>query len=81
MGCLTGFVIANSKGDSGWYVYSICFVMQLFGGFSGGALWVSQGMYISECSNDLNRSLFFGFCNAVSNSSQMIGSVLSAFLI
>jgi MFS family permease len=61
--------------------YSVTLTLSALGGFLQGGAYTLQAIYISECSNDLNRAMYFGLSYSIVNSTQVIGSLLGALLI
>lgn len=55
--------------------------MVFFVGILYGAMWVAYAEYVSENSNDQNRSLYFGISNSLCNGSTIIGSLVSIYLV
>lgn len=50
-------------------------------GFGASILWVGQGKYITDCSDDTNKGFHFGLFWCLFMLSQIIGSLISAFLL
>lgn len=50
-------------------------------GFGGSMFWVGGLSYIRECSHESTKGLFFAVLYSFSNSSHLIGSLMSAFIL
>lgn len=53
----------------------------IINGFGASILWVGQGKYITDCSNETNKGFHFGLFWCLFQSSQIIGSLIAAFLL
>jgi hypothetical protein len=50
-------------------------------GFGGSILWVAQGKYLSNCSNETNKGMYTSIFWAFYISSLIIGNLLAAYVI
>ena len=50
-------------------------------GFGGALLWIGQGKYVTDCSTDINKGFHFGLFWCIMMSSQLVGSVIAAFML
>jgi hypothetical protein len=61
------------------------YFLNIFGacicGFGGAILWVAEGHYASTCASDKNKGLFNSTFWSFMQASQVIGSIMGAFLI
>ena len=50
-------------------------------GFGGSLIWIGQGKYITDWSVPENKGLYFGLFYWIYMSSQVIGNLISAFIL
>lgn len=59
----------------------LIYLAAILNGFGASILWLSQGKYITKCATDSNKGLFNGTFWAIFMSSNIIGYLMSAFVI
>lgn len=64
-----------------WFITSTTLIFSCINGFGSSLLWVGQGIYLTECSDEKSKGLYFAILQAFAMSSQLIGNLLSAFLL
>lgn len=50
-------------------------------GFGASMIWVGQGKYVTECTVPENKGLYFGLFWCIFMSSQVLGNLISAFIL
>eukprot|EP00347_Sterkiella_histriomuscorum_P012236 403369368 len=63
------------------FIISIIIIFAIINGIGSSLLWCGQGQYLTECANETSKGLFFAILNGTSNSSQLIGNIMSALLL
>ncbi len=61
-----------------WTVYLITSILN---GFGAALVWVSQGSYLTDCSNIHNRGFYNGLFWLIYQCSQIIGNIIAAFVV
>jgi hypothetical protein len=62
-------------------MYILLMVCAAATGFGGSILWVAQGKYLSNCSNETNKGMYTSIFWAFYISSLIIGNLLAAYVI
>ena len=69
-----------------WYLNKTFIILLVYfaaavNGFGASILWVAEGQYVSMCANDKNKGLFNSTFWAIFMSSNIVGYLMSAFVI
>jgi len=62
-------------------IYLICFACALLAGIGTSLLWITMTVYVTECSNPLNKGKMFGIFNIITQFTQIIGISLACVLL
>lgn len=62
-------------------VWVVMMTAGIINGIGASILWVGQGKYINDCSTAQNRGFFFGLFWCIFMVSQILGSLIAAFLL
>lgn len=77
----------KDKEDSGIFLFNKGFItfLSLFSsaanGLGAGLIWVSQGKYVTDCANELNKGFYYGFFWVFYMSSQVLGNFIAAMVL
>jgi hypothetical protein len=83
------FILSSYYGDNpdlhAWYLKTflivIVYVAAVLNGFGASIIWLAQGKYVAQCASDSNKGLFNGTFWAILMFSNIVGCLMSAFLI
>lgn len=64
-----------------YFIYLTTALSAIIMGFAGAIQWVAQGYYISSCATNRTKGLYFSIFWAFYMASQIIGSVVSAYVL
>lgn len=62
-------------------VWVVMIVAGAINGFGASILWIGQGKYVSDCSDETNKGFHYGLVWSILAGSQLIGHIIAAFLI
>lgn len=62
-------------------VWVVMIISAVIIGFGASLLWVGQGIYVTDCSTDENNGFHFGLFWCILMFSQILGSVIAAFIL
>ena len=63
------------------FVTTVIVLCSCLKGFGGSLFWVGGLSYVRECSNEITKGLFFAILYCFANSSHLVGSLMSAFIL
>ena len=84
------FILSSYRGENpdldAWYlnktfIIVLIYVTAVLNGFGASILWLAQGKYVAFCASDSNKGLFNGTFWAIFMSSNIVGYLMSAFVI
>ena len=66
---------------SAGFMCSLLFLCAIMNGFGAAIIWVAEGGYVASCAIPKTRGFFYGFFWLVYMSSQVVGSLVGAYLL
>ena len=85
------FILSSYRGEhpdstGKWYINKTFIIILIYfaailNGFGASILWLAQGKYTAMCANDSNKGLFNGTFWAIFMSANIVGYLMSAFVL
>ena len=84
------FILSSYRSENpnlhAWYlnktfIIVLIYVAAVLNGFGASILWLAQAKYVAICASDINKGLFNGVFHAIRMSSNIVGYLMSAFVI